>query len=100
MVKKVKMLERPLAILTLHVLVAKTHPQARTLLLTMNSALAKLKERGEFDRISERHLEAFWDALAEQERAPAVEAAPAVPAADASATTTANAAGQPAADSE
>jgi polar amino acid transport system substrate-binding protein len=94
MVKKVKMLEKPLAILTLHVLVAKTHPQARTLLLYMNSALAKLKESGEFDRISERHLQAFWDALAEQERAPAdpaVEAAPA-PAADAAATATANAA--------
>ena len=42
----VKTLERPTNIGTLHVLVAKTHPNARTLIHYINSAMKKLREVG------------------------------------------------------
>jgi polar amino acid transport system substrate-binding protein len=57
---KVVALPRPLAIQTVHVLVSKTHPQARTLLYYVNTALGKLRESGDYDRIVERHLSHFW----------------------------------------
>jgi polar amino acid transport system substrate-binding protein len=58
---KVRMIDRPLAIRTLHVVVSKGHPNARTVLYYVNSALAKLKESGAFDRIVGEHLRSFWD---------------------------------------
>ena len=57
---KVKALSRPLNIETVHVIVSKTHPHARTLLYYINSALAKLRENGEYDRMVEEHLTHFW----------------------------------------
>lgn len=57
---EVSALPRPLAIQTVHAIVAKTHPHARTLLYYINSALAKLKESGEHDRLIETHLSQFW----------------------------------------
>jgi polar amino acid transport system substrate-binding protein len=59
---KVRMLEKPLAINTLHVIVTKTHPQARTILYYVNASLTKLHESGEFDRVVQAHLSRFWDA--------------------------------------
>ena len=53
---KVRMIDQPLAFTTYHVLVSKTHPHARTILYYVNSSLEKLRERGEYDRIIERHL--------------------------------------------
>ena len=61
---KVRMLDQPLALTTYHVLVSKSHPHARTILYYVNSSLEKLREKGEYDRIIERHLARFWEAQA------------------------------------
>jgi polar amino acid transport system substrate-binding protein len=62
---KVKALSRPVAIGTLHVIVPRTHPHASTMLYYINTALAKLKDSGEYDRIVDTHMSRFW---ASQER--------------------------------
>jgi polar amino acid transport system substrate-binding protein len=54
--------ERPINIETMHVIIAKTHPNARTVLYYVNSSLAKLKDTGAYDAITARHLEQFWGA--------------------------------------
>ena len=74
---KIRVVETPLSILTLHVIVAKTHPNARTMLFYVNNALAKLKESGRYDQIVEKHLQAFWDAQTEQMPKPAAASEPA-----------------------
>jgi polar amino acid transport system substrate-binding protein len=53
---------RPLNIETMHVIIAKTHPSARTILYYVNSSLARLKETGDYDAITIKHLEQFWSA--------------------------------------
>ena len=63
---KVRVIEKPLAILTLHVIIAKTHPNARTMLYYFNSALDKLKASGNYDQIVEKHLQQFWDSQVPQ----------------------------------
>ncbi len=63
---KIKVIEKPLSILTLHVIIAKTHPNARTMLYYVNNAIDKLKASGTYDQIVEKHLQQFWDAQAEQ----------------------------------
>ena len=60
--EKVRMIDQPLALTTYHVLISKSHPQARTILYYVNSSLEKLREKGEYDRIVERHLARFWEA--------------------------------------
>jgi polar amino acid transport system substrate-binding protein len=81
---KVRVLERPTVIGGLHVLVAKTHPNARTLIYYVNTALRELKESGEYDKIVDRQLQSYFDMLAEQTRPQAptasAEPAPAAPA--------------------
>jgi hypothetical protein len=57
----VRATDRPVTIETMHAMITKTHPNARTILYYINSSLAKLKESGEYDRIVERHLQQFWD---------------------------------------
>lgn len=57
---RVRAIEEPLALDTLHVVVAKTHPFARTMLYYVNTGLKRLKSSGEFERIVERHLQQFW----------------------------------------
>jgi polar amino acid transport system substrate-binding protein len=57
---KVKALPQPLNIQTVGAIVSKTHPQARVLLYYVNTALAKLKESGDYDRIVDKHLSHFW----------------------------------------
>jgi polar amino acid transport system substrate-binding protein len=59
---KVRMLDQPVALTTYHVLISKSHPHARTILYYVNSSLEKLREKGEYDRIIERHLARFWEA--------------------------------------
>jgi polar amino acid transport system substrate-binding protein len=54
---------RPLNIETMHVIVAKTHPDARTLLYYVNSSLARLRETGAYDGIVAKHLELFWNSI-------------------------------------
>ena len=61
MTSKVRMLEKPFAIHTLHVIVSKSHPNARTILYYINASLSKLRETGDFDHIVEEHLSLFWD---------------------------------------
>jgi polar amino acid transport system substrate-binding protein len=58
---KVRIIDQPVALTTYHVVIAKTHPQARTILYYMNSSLTRLRESGEYDRIVERHLARFWE---------------------------------------
>jgi polar amino acid transport system substrate-binding protein len=60
--ERVRSIDRPVHIETMHAIVAKTHPHARTILYYINSSLAKLKETGDYDRIVEKHLEQFWEA--------------------------------------
>jgi polar amino acid transport system substrate-binding protein len=64
LIDKVRMLDQPVALTTYHVLISKSHPHARTILYYVNSSLEKLRERGEYDRIIERHLNRFWEAQA------------------------------------
>jgi polar amino acid transport system substrate-binding protein len=59
---RVKQLQRPLAIGTFHLIVAKSHPQAATVLFYINSSLAKLRESGEYDKIVDSHLSRYWAA--------------------------------------
>jgi polar amino acid transport system substrate-binding protein len=57
---KVKALPRPVAIGTLHLIVPKTHPHASTVLYYINTAIAKLRDSGEYDKIVDGHLSRFW----------------------------------------
>jgi polar amino acid transport system substrate-binding protein len=59
---KIRMLDQPVALTPLHVVVSKSHPHARTILYYVNTALAKLRDSGEYDMIVERHLDRFWEA--------------------------------------
>jgi polar amino acid transport system substrate-binding protein len=89
---RVRVIDQPVALTTLHVLISKTHPHARTILYYLNSSLAKLRESGEYDRIVERHLARFWESQtntpnpalaatpASQPKPAAPKAAPAAPA--------------------
>lgn len=60
--EKVKALPRPVAIGTLHVIVPKTHPYASTVLYYINTAVARMRDSGEYDKIVESHLSRFWNA--------------------------------------
>lgn len=51
---------RPLAIEGLHVLVHRQHPRAQALIRSVNQGLAAIKESGEYQRIVDRHLGAYW----------------------------------------
>ena len=62
---------RAINIETMHVIIAKTHVSARTVLYYVNSALARLKETGAYDAITAKHLEQFWGAAAASQPATA-----------------------------
>lgn len=57
---QVHVVERPVSLLNLHVVVAKTHPRARTYLHYINSSLTYLRDSGMYDRIVDKHLSRFW----------------------------------------
>jgi polar amino acid transport system substrate-binding protein len=57
---KIKALQRPVGIGTLHLIVPKTHPHASTVLYYINTSIAKLRESGEYDKIVDSHLSRFW----------------------------------------
>lgn len=61
---RVRAIDEPLALDTLHVVVSKTHPFARTMLYYVNAGLNRLRTSGEFERIVERHLQRFWKSQA------------------------------------
>lgn len=58
---RIRAVDRPLAVGTLHAIIPKTHPYARTMLYYINASIARLRESGEYDRIIERHLTDFWE---------------------------------------
>jgi polar amino acid transport system substrate-binding protein len=101
---RVRVIDQPIALTTLHVLIAKTHPNARTILYYVNSSLAKLRENGDYERIVERHLTRFWEsqsnlpnpALAATPATAPKPAAPAAPAVGTTPAATAPAAATPA----
>lgn len=51
---------RPVSITGLHVLIHKEHPQADTLLTTINTGLAGIKSSGQYGEIVTRHMEQIW----------------------------------------
>ena len=57
---KIRVIERPISLAGLHVIIAKTHPRARTFLHYVNSALGRLRETGDYSKIVDRHLSKFW----------------------------------------
>ena len=73
---KIKVIDRPVAIESLHVVVNKSHPKARILVHYINSGIRRLKSNGTYEDIIERHLNAFWAA----ERTKRVGATASVPA--------------------
>ena len=80
MADRVRAIDQPLALTSLHVLVAKTHLHARTLLYYINSSMAKLRESGEYEKIVERHMAKFWESQSGAPN-PAIGATPAKPVA-------------------
>lgn len=62
MADRVQSIEQPLALTSLHAVVSKSHPQARTILYYINTSMAKLRDSGEYERILARHLARFWGA--------------------------------------
>ncbi len=77
LVDRIRMLDQPVALTPLHVVVSKSHPHARTILYYMNTALAKLRDSGEYDMIIERHLDRFWEAQQASAPSPAIGMTPA-----------------------
>ena len=57
---KVTAIEKPVSVLNLHVVIAKTHPRAGILLDHVNRALKDLKGTGAYGEIIDKHLSAFW----------------------------------------
>ena len=58
--KQIRVVERPVSVLNLHVIIAKTHPRARTYLHYINSSLTYLRNSGEYNTIVDEHLARFW----------------------------------------
>ena len=54
--------EKPVSVLNLHVVIAKSHPRADALLSHVNRALKDIKGSGKYGEIIDRHLSAFWKA--------------------------------------
>lgn len=59
---QIRVIERPVSLLNLHVIIAKTHPRARTYLHYINSSLTYLRESGVYEQIVDKHLSRFWGA--------------------------------------
>lgn len=59
---KIKILQRPMSIDSFHAIVFKAHPNASSILYYINSSLAKLRERGDFDKIVDTQISSFWEA--------------------------------------
>jgi polar amino acid transport system substrate-binding protein len=67
--ERIRSIEQPLALTTLHAVISKSHPHARTILYYVNASLAKLRASGEYERIIGRHLARFWEAHTDVARA-------------------------------
>ena len=53
-------IDKPVSILTLHVVVAKTHEKAKALLAYVNAGLGRIRSNGVYGAIVDSHLTAFW----------------------------------------
>ena len=62
MASQVEAIERPVSILTLHVIIAKTHERAQRLLKYVNDGLERIRSNGIYGEIVDRHLTRFWGA--------------------------------------
>jgi len=67
--ERFQLIDQPLALTSLHVVIAKSHPHARTILYYINTSLAKLRDTGEYERILSRHLARFWETQTEVAKA-------------------------------
>ncbi len=56
-------LDAPLSFSTLHAMVTRTHPHARTILYYTNEGLRRLRQTREYDQIVDKHLSDFWSSL-------------------------------------
>lgn len=56
----VRTIQEPVSLLSLHVVIPKTHKQADAFLDYVNNSLGRLRETGAYDRIVDRHLVEFW----------------------------------------
>jgi polar amino acid transport system substrate-binding protein len=79
LLEQVKEIDPPLSLDTLHVIVSKSHPNARTMLYYVNAGLAKVRETGAYDRIVERHLTKYLESQARPTPNPALAIVPAAP---------------------
>lgn len=70
LVDEVRMLNKAIAIETLHLLLPKYTPEGRTLLYEFDQALAHLKATGDFDRMVSRHLKQYDAVLAAAPQSP------------------------------
>ena len=57
---RVEVVEKPVSVLNLHVIIAKTHPMAEAYLQIVNQALERIRDSGVYAQIVENHLSAFW----------------------------------------
>lgn len=76
-VSKIREVEEPIALTPLHVIIAKSHPHARTILYYINAGLSRLRDSGDYDEIISRHLDRFWDAQQASAPSPAIGLTPA-----------------------
>lgn len=60
MLDRIQPLPRPLGIVPLNVLIHKGNPRAEELVAILNGGLAKLKEKGDYQKIVGTHLAQFW----------------------------------------
>ncbi len=51
---------RPLSIEGLHVIVHKTHPNAKAIIDLVNDSLAKIKDSGKYQKVIDDHLSKIW----------------------------------------
>jgi polar amino acid transport system substrate-binding protein len=79
MADKIRMLDQPIALTALHAVVSKSHPNARTMLYYINTALGKLRDSGDYDMIIARQLDRFWEAQQAGAPSPAIGLTPAAP---------------------
>ena len=60
MTDRIEVIEKPVSLLSLHVVIAKSHPRADDYLKLVNRALDRIRESGQYARIVEDHLSVFW----------------------------------------
>ncbi|NVO23441.1 transporter substrate-binding domain-containing protein [Donghicola mangrovi] len=52
---------RPVSLVTLHAVVARSHPQGEQMIAALNEGLARIRQDGTYQRIVGQHLALFWE---------------------------------------